>query len=270
LINQLTAALEQVWPGYLKIFSNVASLTSMAILERFSNPKDAIKANETEILTLIASHSRRGHTYAEKKYIQLIDSANEALSIGINRSGSIKVVEVYANCLRLMLAEIDKLQAEIDSLSATIPEVKLLMTIPGIGAKIAAVLAAEIGDINRFKNYKQLVAYCGIDPRVFQSGNFTATNNKFTKRGSPFLRRGLYLAATVAIRKDSKGNMVNPMIYEYYQNKIQSKARKKALGAIMNKLTRIIFSVLKHQKQFEFPVAEQTTIVSNIVEMKTA
>jgi transposase len=146
----------------------------------------------------------------------------------------------------------------------------LSATIPGIGAKIATVLAAEIGDIKRFQNYKQLVAYCGIDPRVFQSGNFTATKNKLTRRGSPFLRRGLYLAATVAIRKDSKGNMVNPVIYEYYQNKIQSKARKQALGAIMNKLTRIIFSVLKHQKAFELPVVEDTTNVSNIVEMKIA
>jgi len=47
-----------------------------------------------------------------------------------------------------------------------------------------------------------------------------------------------------------KGSLVNPVIYDYYQKKIQSKTRKQALGAVMNKLLRIIFSVLKNKQAF--------------------
>lgn len=67
-------------------------------------------------------------------------------------------------------------------LSTEIPEVELLESIPGIGIKLATTNATEIGDINRFKTSKQLVARCSIGPSVKQRGNFTGTKNKFTKR----------------------------------------------------------------------------------------
>jgi transposase len=77
---------------------------------------------------------------------------------------------------------------------------KLLVTIPGIGVTIAPTLIAEIGDITRFRNPKSLVAYAGLDPRVRQSGYSLQRNTRLTKRGSPFLRRALYIAATIAQR----------------------------------------------------------------------
>jgi transposase len=77
---------------------------------------------------------------------------------------------------------------------------KLLMSIPGIGVTIAPTLIAEIGDITRFKDPKALVAYAGLDPRVRQSGYSLQRNTRLTKRGSPYLRRVLYLAATIAQR----------------------------------------------------------------------
>ncbi|WP_255711549.1 transposase [Pelosinus baikalensis] len=95
-----------------------------------------------------------------------------------------------------------------------------------------------------------MVTYCGMDPSVRQSGNYVGTKNRVTKRGSPFLRRSLYMAATTAIRKNGKGSLVNEVIYDYYQKKVQSKTRKQALGAVMNKLLRIIFSVLKSKQAF--------------------
>lgn len=270
LLNQLTGALEQSWPGYLKVMNSVVSLTSMAVLERYPDPQSLIDAEPDEVAVLIAKQARRSFSYAESKYQQLKDSAVEALFIGINRSANTAVVKVYRNALCQINSAIYELQKQIDQLVTVMPQTKLLMTIPGIGPKLAAVIASEIGDINRFDNYKQLVAYCGIEPRVFQSGNFTGTHNKMTKRGSPYLRRAIFLAAAVAIRKDHKGNLVNSMMYEYYHKKTQSKAKKQALGAIMNKLVRIIFSVLKNQKPFVLPQLPKSTISSDVVAMKVA
>jgi hypothetical protein len=128
----------------------------------------------------------------------------------------------------------------------------------------------EIGDIVRFTNAKQLVAYCGIDPSVRQSGNFIDTKNKVTKRGSPFLRRALYIAATTAIRKAPNGSFVNSVIYDYYQKKIESKPRKQALGAIMNKLLRIVFSVLKNKQPFRLITSEQQVELYQMSRKKAA
>ena len=77
---------------------------------------------------------------------------------------------------------------------------KLLMSIPGIGTTIAITLIAELGDITRFPNGTCLVAFCGLDPKVKQSGSALHHNTHITKRGSPNLRRVVFLAASIAQR----------------------------------------------------------------------
>ncbi len=83
------------------------------------------------------------------------------------------------------------------------PELKsLLESIPGIGVVISCTLLAEIGDISRFPTGKSLIAFAGLDPRVRQSGASLNRNTHLTKRGSPYLRRAIYMAAASAERHD--------------------------------------------------------------------
>ncbi|WP_052759780.1 IS110 family transposase [Paenibacillus sp. DMB20] len=113
--------------------------------------------------------------------------------------------------LQNQLAELEKIILE---LSETIAEVQLLESIPGVGTKLATSIAAEIGDASQFRHPKQLVAYAGLDPSVFSSGKFVATQNRITKRGSKRLRRAVYLAVTCGLRGD-----LNLRIREYYDKK---------------------------------------------------
>ncbi len=83
------------------------------------------------------------------------------------------------------------------------------------------------------------------------------TKNKVTKRGSPFLRHALYIVATTSARKESKGSQVNSVIHGYYMLKIETKAKKQALGAVKNKVLRIIFSVLKKKQLFRSITSDQ-------------
>ena len=257
MVNQLTATVEQVMPTYSKVFSNIASDTSLELLIRYSSPHALQQAPKDDIMNLIRTCSRRGLKYSQAKYESLLSCIEESKSIGILLEGLYEVIRIYAINLKHINGQIKELEAKIDSLSINIPAINLLATIPGIGKKLAHILASEIGDINRFKNAKQLVAYCGIDPSVKQSGNFNGTKNRITKRGSPFVRKALYIAATVVIRQGVKGALVNPVLHTYYQNKVQTKAKKQALGAVMNKLLRIVYSVLKHGKPFEFITPEE-------------
>lgn len=249
-INQLVANVDQVWPGFTKIFKDPAGKTALCFLLQYPSPACFLKEDPKEVITLIMSESKRGQAYAAKKYELLAQCAKDALNIGIQMEGFFSCIEVYATSVQQINDQLTKMEASIEKLAITIPNVELLKSIPGIGKKLAPVIAAEIGDIQRFKNAKQLVAYCGVDPSVRQSGNFVGTHNKLSKRGSPYVRKALYIAATVAIRKDKKGKCVNPVIYDYYHEKTKSKPKKKALGAIMNKLIRIIFSVLKNERAF--------------------
>ena len=80
-----------------------------------------------------------------------------------------------------------------------------------IGDTLGAIILGEIGDIHRFDAPNQLVAFAGLDVRVTQSGEFTGTRQKISKRGSPYLRRAIWLAA-------SRAAFCDPILSEYYQS----------------------------------------------------
>ncbi len=77
-----------------------------------------------------------------------------------------------------------------------------LQSIPGVGPYIAACVIGEIQDMHRFKSSKELIAFAGLDPRIKQSGHTLNVTGRLTKRGSHYLRHGLFLAATVARQHD--------------------------------------------------------------------
>lgn len=121
---------------------------------------------------------------------------------------------------------------------------KLLQTIPGIGPSGAATLIAEVGTITRFSSGKALVAYCGLDPKVKQSGKGLHHNTKLTKRGSPYLRRTLFLAANVA-------EIHNAELKAYYQKKRdEGKFYKEATIAVARKLLYRVYAVWKRQTPY--------------------
>jgi len=109
---------------------------------------------------------------------------------------------------------------------------ELLQSIPGIGLISAVTILAEIGDFSAFSKPGKLVAYFGIDPSVMQSGEFTGTQNKMSKRGSRLLRRVLFTIALANIRTKRDKTACNPVLMEYYKNKCQSKPKKVALGLL--------------------------------------
>lgn len=121
---------------------------------------------------------------------------------------------------------------------------ELIQSIVGIGPLTATSILAEIGDINRFPSSKQLIAYAGLDPRVKQSGATLNRNTKLTKRGSPELRRCLFLCANTARRYD-------PELQAYYQNKReQGKAYTPSVVAVSQKLTNRVYAVLIRQTPY--------------------
>ncbi|EGO61776.1 IS110 family transposase, partial [Acetonema longum] len=256
-LNQLQGAIEQIAPLFPNVL-NPGSLTALNLLTQLPTPGQWLeKENQSTILTLVKTLSRHGQSYAQKTYANLLACAEDAQVTGLSLGSYGITVQQYATIILALDEQIKVLDKHIQIVSDTLPDIHLLLSIPGIGRTLAAIILGEIGDIGRFSRAKQLVAFSGIDPAVKQSGKFVGTRNKVTKRGSPFLRYALYLAATTSIRKAVKKAQVNPVLYEYYQKKLESKTKKQALGAIMNKLLRIIYSVLKNQRPFQLISPQQ-------------
>ena len=107
---------------------------------------------------------------------------------------------------------------------------------------------AEIGDINNFSTPSKLTAFAGIDPSENQSGNKKSTDEKISKRGSPYLRHAIYQAAFVASNND-------PVMRAYYQKKrAEGKHHYVALAGVERKILGIVFHVLKEDRNYRPPV----------------
>jgi len=121
----------------------------------------------------------------------------------------------------------------------------LLKSIPGIGKTTAAVLVAFVGDVNRFSKPEKLVAYVGMDSRVFQSGTSIKGKGYISKCGSTYLRHTLFSAAFIA-------RQYNPGLETYYKKKLgEGKHYFNVMCAIERKLIHIIWAVWKRGTPFE-------------------
>ena len=120
----------------------------------------------------------------------------------------------------------------------------VIKTIPGIGSLNGAMIIGEIGDIARFEKPCQLLAYAGLAPSVYQSGNYSAARTRMSKRGSKLLRYALINAAW-------QTTLVNKTFKNYYDLKIsQGRRHYNALGHVAHKLVRVIHKMMTDNVTF--------------------
>lgn len=233
--------MEQIFPEYEKQFSSLWVSTSMGILEKYLTPENIENAPIDELFEIIKDKSHNRLTRA--KAISIKEATADTFGIKIAQ-------DAFSFQLKQLIDRMNFLDKQIEALDCQILEYYekfdcYLHTIPGIGMIAAATILAEIGDINRFKSSSALVAFAGIDPTVRQSGEFSSTHNHMSKRGSPYLRHAIFLAATTCSFHNS------PLNAYYKKKRDQGKHHLTATGAVARKLTSVIYAVLRDSKPYE-------------------
>ena len=238
---RISTIMEQIFPEYEKQFSSLWVSTSMGILEKYLTPENIENAPIDELFEIIKDKSHNRLTKA--KAISIKEAAADTFGIKIAQ-------DAFSFQLKQLIDRMNFLDKQIEALDCQILEYYekfdcYLHTIPGIGMIGAATILAEIGDISRFKNSSALVAFAGIDPTVRQSGEFNSTHNHMSKRGSPYLRHAIFLAATTCSFHNS------PLNAYYKKKRDQGKHHLTATGAVARKLTTVIYAVLRDSKPYE-------------------
>jgi transposase len=125
-------------------------------------------------------------------------------------------------------------------------DLEILESIPGIGKITSAHFLAEIGSITSFSRYQKLIAFCGTDPGIYQSGNILKPGH-ITKHGNRSLRKYVYLMAFESLK-------FSPYFRAYYdKKKNEGFSHRKAMVALMNKLLKTIFALLTKGEIFIVP-----------------
>lgn len=208
--------------------------------------QEAVSAHEFadfdlhELVDLLsqASHGRFGQEKAELLQQQARQSVGVAFLADAAR--------IEMGCLLAQISLLEEQRSQLDQAIADLMQQipQHITSFPGIGPATGAAILAEIGDIQRFETLDKLVAYAGIDATVYQTGQFQASEAHMSKRGSPYLRQALWLAAVAALLHD-------PSLKAYYQKKRdEGKHHGTAVGAVCHKLLARIFVILKEQRPY--------------------
>lgn len=151
--------------------------------------------------------------------------------------------------IEALTGQVKEADRELKEFSKRIPEIVLLLTIPGIGHIVATAFFAHVGDVRRFPSARHLASYLGLTPRERSSG-MKQRFGRISKRGNPYLRMVLVHGAR-SILSRAKNAAANDRLRAWALDLQRRTNHNKATIALANKLARIAFAVLKHNRPYE-------------------
>ena len=248
--NHLLRYLDEIFPEFVSFFKknedgirkNIGrnlfeSPTIRWLLSEYTSPRKMARMR-VETGETLRRMSRGSISF--NRFNQLRELAKN--SIGYSTEIDEQIIKSIIAQVRTIDNEINELNKMLEPLMEELNSP--ILTIPGIGMNLAAMIIGEIGDISRFDNPEKLIKYAGLDVRIYQSGTINHKGH-IRKRGSPILRYALALSV-------QKLRIHSPVFSEYYYSKLrQGKATNIAIIATTRKLIRVIWKMMSTNQTFD-------------------
>ena len=210
----------------------------MPFLKEAPTPEQIASMHLTHLAHLLEVSSHGHFNKEQAKELRVlaqkpVGSSDRALSLQVTQS--VDQIELLDRQIHEVESEMENIMLGLDS---------VIMTIPGIGYINGGMILGEIGDIHRFASPNQLLAFAGLDPSVYQSGNFSASHTRMSMRGSRALRYALINTAHNVVKNNANFKL-------YYNKKIaDGRTHYNVLGHCAGKLVRIIHKMLTDDAAF--------------------
>ena len=227
-----------LFPELEKLVPTLHMASVYALLSEFPGAKQVAAAHLTRLKALLADASRG--RYGRDMTVKIRDAAR--CSIGSRMPAKSLELQHTIRLIRELDAEIEEIETEIQTIMDELHSP--ITTIPGIGYRMGAMILAEAGDFSRFDSPDKLLAYAGMSPSTYQSGQLKNCYPHMEKRGSRYLRYALYNAAKYVCHWD-------PTFAAYLAKKrSEGKHYNVALSHAAKKLVRIIFALEKSRQPY--------------------
>ena len=222
-----------LFPELEKLVPTLHMASVYALLEEFPGAKQIAGAHLTRLKSLLSDASRG--RYGRDMAVEIRDAARN--SIGSVMPAKSLELKHTIHLIRELDAEIDEIEAAIQSIMDEINSP--ITTIPGIGYRMGAMILAEVGDFSRFESSDKLLAYAGLSPSTYQSGQLKNCYPHMEKRGSRYHRYAIYNATKYVCLWD-------PAFASYLAKKrAEGKHYNVAISHAAKKLVRLIFALEK-------------------------
>jgi len=222
-----------LFPELEKLVPTLHMVSVYAILREYPGARQVAAANLTHLKTLLSDASK-GH-YGREKAIEIRDVAR--CSIGSRMPAKSLELRHTIKLIQELDAEIVEIEVEIKSIMDELQSP--ILTIPGISYRMGAMILAEIGDFSRFDSPDKILAYAGLSPSTYQSGQLTSSYSHMEKRGSRYLRYAIFNATKFVCHWD-------PTFAAYLAKKrSEGKHYNVAISHAAKKLVRLIYALEK-------------------------
>ena len=222
-----------LFPELEKLVPTLHMASVYALLEEFPGAKQVAGAHLTSLKSLLEKASKG--RYKRDVALSIRDAAR--MSIGSRMPAKSLELQHTIRLIRELDAEIHEIEAEIETMMDELRSP--IMTIPGIGCRMGAMILAEAGDLSRFDSPDKLLAYAGMSPSTYQSGQLNNCYPHMEKRGSRYLRYALFNATKYVCLWD-------PAFAAYLAKKrAEGKHYNVAISHAAKKLVRLIFAMEK-------------------------
>ena len=236
--------IDRYFPEYTKVFADWEGKASIQVLKMGLFPEEITATDEHQILAEIRKEVKRG--IGLKKVQQLKEVASNSIGIKEARSMARMRIQSLMDQYILFHKKLSEIWGMVEALISTIPGVKEMTDIKGIGDITIASFLAEVGDLNDYVHSDQVTKLAGLNLKLATSGKWKG-KTVITKRGRPKLRALLYKVILPLVNH----NPAFKALHEYYTTRKENPLKKKqSLIALCCKLIRILFTVGKKQVAF--------------------
>jgi len=230
-----------LFPELEKLVTTLHMASVYALLSEFPSANAIASAHLTRLTNLL-SESSNGR-YGRDTAVMFREAAKS--SIGSRMPAKSLELKHTIKLIQELDAEIKEIETEIKSIMDEINSP--ILTIPGISYRMGAMIIAEIGDFSRFDSADKILAYAGMSPSTYQSGQLDNCYSHMEKRGSRYLRYALYNATKYVCHWDES--------FGVYLEKKRSEGKhyNVALSHATKKLVRLIFAMEKSGQAYISP-----------------
>lgn len=252
--NRFKQIVANAFPEYIKCFTanDIFGKTSLNFIKEFPHA-DIIKEKRIDALANnLYKSSKNGCSYNKclskaKKIKELANNSYPGIDVdSYEVNNLINIVDVIS----YNGSKLNDVKQDIVKLARQTPYFNIINSIYGIGETSTAQIIAELGDINRFENIKQLNAFCELDPTIIQSGKSINYHGPISKRGNRNARKILFITCCSIIRASVLHNMDNEILLYYRKKQAENKHFKECIIACSTKLLRTIFAMCKNNSLY--------------------
>lgn len=245
--NNLIALLDQTYPGANALFDSPAradgSQKWVDFVASFWHVDCVRNISQAAFIERYCKWCKRhGYNFSAAKAIEIHTEAKELIAMLPKNLLSKVMVQEAVTQLNTISKTVEVFRTEMNQLAAQLPEYPVVMGLYGVGNSLGPQLMAEIGDVRRFAHKGSLTAFAGVDPGANQSGTYEAKSTRSSKRGSPELRKTLFVLMTVLLQNAPPDD---PVFQFLDKKRAEGKPYHVYMTAGCNKFLRVYYGKVK-------------------------